>query len=275
MIQLGVYNTLEVIADTKFGLFLGHEEDEVLLPKKYVPQGAKIGDTLTVFVYRDNEERPVATTLNPKIQLHQFAYLEVRMIGKNGAWLDWGLEKDLFVPFREQGQPMEAGKSYLVYLYIDEKTDRLTASSRVGRYLDNTNLSVEEGDEVDVIIWKFTPLGVKVIIDHLHEGLIYQNELFANIRIGDHRKAYIKKIREGNKVDVDFHQQGYVKVEPNAQRILDTLKKADGFVPLNDKSDPESIKKKFEISKKTFKKAIGMLYKQRLIRIEKDGIYLK
>ncbi len=275
MIQIGQYNTLQVARETKSGLYLADEENqEVLLPGKYIPKDIKTGDEIRVFIYKDSEDRLVATTQQPKIILHQFAYLQVNAVNPYAAFLDWGLEKDLFVPYREQPKKMVQGEFYLVYLYLDEKTDRLVASGNVGKYLNNEALTVEVGQEIDLLIWEPTDLGFNVIINHLHKGLIYHNELFAPVKLGDIRKGYIKKIREENRIDVQLQKSGYENIEPNAGKILAQLKAQGGFLPLTDNSAPEDITLQLEMSKKTFKKAIGLLYKQQIIRLAHDGIYL-
>lgn len=276
MINIGQYNALRVTRKTAQGLYLGDEEiEEVLLPWKYAPQETSISDELRVFVYLDSEDRMIATTLEPKITLHRFAYLPVKAVTQHGAFLDWGLEKDLFVPFREQRQKMIVGKSYLVYLYLDEDSERLAASSRLNRFLSNKELTVKEGDEVEVLIWEPSDLGMNVIINQQHKGLIYFNELHAQLQTGDVRRGYISKIREDNKLDVVLQKPGYENIEPNVEKILQKLRERGGYLPLTDKSEPHEIAKLLEMSKKTFKKAIGLLYKQRLIHLEDDGIYLK
>jgi uncharacterized protein len=277
MIEIGKYNTLEILRDTKVGLFLGNgnEAEDILLPNKYVPENFSIGDELTVFVYLDHEERPVATTLKPYILLHEFALLRVNYVNQVGAFLDWGMEKDILVPFQEQARPMEKGKRYLVYLYMDEKTNRLVATSKINRFLNNDELTVEKGEEVDLIISHITELGINVIINEKHKGLIYKDEVYNDaIRTGDSMRGYIKLIRPDNKIDVALQMQGYESVEPNAQIILDELKASRGFLRLHDNSHPEDIRTVLKMSKKTFKKAIGLLFKQQLIDIKEDGIYL-
>lgn len=281
MIEIGKYNTLTILRDTKVGLYLGNPSldadgiHDVLLPNKYVPQEFEIGELLTVFVYLDHEERPVATTLEPYILLHEFALLRVNFVNKVGAFLDWGLEKDLFVPFKEQARPMEKGKRYLVYLYLDEKTNRLVASSKTNQFLDNENLTVTDGEEVDLIVSHITDSGINVIINGLHKGLVYKDEVYDDaIRTGDHLKGYIKHVRPDRKIDVSLQPFGYQNIEPNAQIILDELRASRGFLRLSDSSHPEDIKTVLKMSKKTFKKAIGALYKDRKIEIKKDGIYL-
>ena len=230
---------------------------------------------MTVFVYLDHEERPVATTLEPYILLNEFALLRVNYTNQVGAFMDWGMEKDILVPFKEQARPMEKGKRYLVYLYIDEKTNRLVASSKTNQFLDNENLTVEKGEEVDLIVSHITEIGINVIINEKHKGLLYKDEVYDDaIRTGDRLRGFIKTIRPDNKIDVALQQQGYVGIEPNADKILDELRANRGFLRLNDNSHPEDIKTVLKMSKKTFKKAIGALYKDKLIEIKDDGIYL-
>nr|WP_294937297.1 S1-like domain-containing RNA-binding protein [uncultured Flavobacterium sp.] len=280
MIEIGKYNTLTILRDTKVGLFLGNPTEDpegvhdILLPNKYVPREFEIGDEMTVFVYLDHEERPVATTLEPYIFLNEFALLRVNYTNQIGAFMDWGMEKDILVPFKEQARPMEKGKRYLVYLYMDEKTNRLVASSKLNQFLNNDEISVEVGEEVDLIVSHITDLGINVIINEKHKGLLYKNEVYDDLRTGDRIVGFIKTIRPDGKIDVSTRKLGFEGIEPNAQIILDELKASRGFLRLNDDSHPEDIKTVLKMSKKTFKKAIGLLYKQKLIEIKDDGIYL-
>lgn len=275
MIKIGEYNTLEILRDTDPGLFLGDEEgNDVLLPNKYVPKKFEIGDKLDVFVYLDHEERPVATTLKPYIKPGEFALLRCNYTNKFGAFLDWNLEKDLFCPFKEQAFKMRKGEWYLVYCYIDEMTDRLVASSKTNSFLSNEELTVKKFDEVDLIVSHPSDIGMNVIVNEKHLGLIYKDDIFKDLSIGDRLKGVVKKIRHDNKLDISLNQIGYRNIEPTAQLILKELEDNSGFLPLTDKSDPEVIKEELQISKKAFKKAIGNLYKQRLILIKEDGIYL-
>lgn len=274
MIQIGDYNTLQILRDTKVGLYLGDENEAILLPKKYVPKDFFIGDDITVFVYLDHEERPVATTLKPYIKLNEFAHLKVNYINKFGAFLDWGLEKDLFVPFKEQARPMEEGKRYLVYMFMDEKTNRLVASSKTNQFLSNENLDLQRNEEVDILISHITDAGINVIINQKHKGLAYKNEVYADVKPGMKTKGYIKTIRPDGKIDVLLRKIGLDAIEPSSQVILDELKANRGFLRLSDNSHPEDIKTVLKMSKKNFKKAIGNLYKQKLIEIKEDGIYL-
>jgi predicted RNA-binding protein (virulence factor B family) len=275
MLHLGIKNTLRILRGTGVGMFLGDEEgNDVLLPKKYVPENAIVGEDIEVFIYRDSEDRIIATNLEPKIQLNQFACLQVKSVTAIGAFLDWGLEKDLFVPFREQNKKMDEGRWYAVYLYLDEETDRLVASCKVNRYFEKENIDLLIGQEVDLLIFEETDLGLNAVINNKYKGLIYENEIFQRIKIGTRTKGFVKNLRDDNRVDLSLQKQGYANVEPNAARILEKLKSNNGFLDLTDKSDSNYVMYQLEMSKKTFKKAVGALYRQKIIRIEEDGIYL-
>lgn len=279
MFKLGTYQTLNVARITEFGYFLqdtsSKKEEEVLLPNKLAFRDLQKGENVRVFLYKDGEERITATMQEPEITLNEVGYLQVKDANNFGAYLEWGLDKDLFVPHREQTETMQEHQSYLVYMYIDEQTNRLAASMKIDRFMDNEEITVEEEDKVDLWIWQETDLGYKVIINNRHEGLIYHNEFFSDVHYGDHTTGYIKQIRQDKKIDVTLRPIGYKKVEPNAQHILQRLKQLGGYLDLHDKSDPDEIRDRLEMSKKTFKKAIGSLYKEEIIRIEDDGIYLR
>ncbi len=275
MIHLGQINTLDIIRESVQGLYIGDGEgNEVLLPNRYVPETFKIWDKIEVFVYLDNEERPVATTDKPYIQLNDFALLRCNQVTDYGAFLDWGLVKELFCPFKEQAFKMKPGGWYFVYCYIDEQTNRLVASSKTNRFLDNKVLTVSEFDEVDLIVSHPSEIGMNVIVNKTHSGLIYKDSIFKDLSIGDKLKGIVKKIRPGNKLDISLGKIGYRNIEPNAELIMKELEDNSGFLKLTDKSDPEAIKEQLQMSKKNFKKAIGALYKQHLIEIKPDGIYL-
>ena len=275
MINIGEYNTLTILREKEPGLFLSDEEgNEVLLPNRYVPEEFKIWDKLEVFVYLDNEERLVAVTDRPYIKKGDFALLRCNAVTKHGAFLDWGMVKELFCPFKEQAFKMKPGGWYLVHCYLDEKTDRLVASSKTNRFLDNSELTVSEFDEVDLIVSHPSDIGMNVIINKTHLGLIYKDNIFSDLSVGDKLKGVVKKVRPGNKLDIALGQIGYRNIEPNAERIMHELHDNSGFMNLNDKSAPEAIKNQLQMSKKNFKKAIGSLYKQKLIEIKTDGIYL-
>jgi predicted RNA-binding protein (virulence factor B family) len=276
MIHIGTDNTLTIVRQTQFGLYLEDQDgNEVLLPNKYVPRQFEIGQEVTVFVYLDHEQRPVATTLEPFIYINEFALLRVSHTNDVGAFLGWGLEKDLFVPFREQARKMETGKRYLVYLYLDEKTNRLVASSKTNQFLSNDDLKIAVGDEVDLIISHITDAGINVIVNERYKGLMYKNEVYDDsLKPGDRMTGYVKNIRPDNKLDISLTKPGYEHVEPSAQKVLEELQANRGFLRLNDDSHPEDIKSVLKMSKKTFKKAIGLLYKEKKIEIKEDGIHL-
>ena len=276
MIEQGKFTRLSIVKRSTFGLFLGDEDgEEILLPNKYCTDSMKPGLDVEVFIYRDSEDRKVATTLTPKILFHEFALLKVTAVAQVGAFMDWGLEKDLMVPFREQPQNMEEGRWYIVYLDLDEKSDRLFASNRVERHLQNDKLSVAEGDEVSLLVWQKTDLGYTVIINHAHKGLVFENEIFQDLNVGEKLKGYVKKVRDDNKIDISLQAIGYLKFnDTNSELIFSALKENQGFLPLTDKSSPEAIYAQFGISKKAFKKSIGALYKLKKILIETSGIRL-
>ena len=275
MLFIGKYNYLTIQRLTSVGMFLSDVEgEEVLLPNQYLTDEMQIDDTIKVFVYLDSEDRPVATTETPKIIRNEFAYLEVTDVTEYGAFMDWGLIKDLFVPFREQSTPMQVGEWHVVFLYLDQKSSRLLASTKVDRYLENDRLLVKEGDEVDLLIFRKTDLGYNAVVNQYHNGLIYANEVFRELKVGDSLKGYVKKIRDENKLDISLQKTGFEIVEPIGQQILDEIKKNNGFLNLSDSSSPEEINRRLQISKKIFKKAIGGLYKQGLIKIGDDGLHL-
>ena len=275
MFTLGEYHTLNIVRDTEPGLFLADSEgNEVLLPNKYKPESFDIGDEIEVFLYLDHEERPVATTLKPYIKLDEFAYLKCVESTEIGAFMDWGLEKNLFVPFKEQVTKMRKGDWYLVFCYLDDLTERLVASSKVNNFLINSELTVEPFEEVDLIISNSTDLGWNVIINQLHQGLLYKDEVYQELQTGDKLRGIIKKIRPEGKIDVTLQRPGYRSIEPNAQEILTALEVKGGFLRLSDSSSPEEIKRQLHMSKKSFKRAVGTLYKKRLIEIKENGIYL-
>lgn len=278
MFNLGTYQTLNVARITDHGYFLQNtsskNEEVVLLPNKLAFRDLQKGENVRVFLYKDGEERLTATMQEPKITLNNFAYLTVQAAPHHGAYLDWGLDKDLFVPHSEQIGSMRKGESHLVCMYLDKKTDRLVASAKLDKFLEDDPITVEEGDEVDLWIWTKTDLGYKVVINNKHEGLVYHDEFYHDIDTGDQTTGYIKQIRDDNKIDVTLRPIGYDKVTPNAEFILQRLKQLDGYMDLHDKSDPKEIHNRLEMSKKTFKKAIGQLFKKEIIRIEDDGIYL-
>lgn len=276
MIHIGKYHNLIIAREAPPGLYLTDSEgNEILLPNKYKPKGFALGDEIEVFVYLDHEERPVATTLKPFVKLDEFAYLRCVETTEIGAFLDWGLEKHLFVPFREQVQKMKPGEWYLVFCYLDLDTDRLVASSKVDAFLDNSELTVEPYEKVNIIVANQTDLGFNVIVNALHRGLIYKDEVFQKLQTGDKLEAYVKKTRSDGKIDLTLQRPGYRSIEPNAQRVLTQLELNNGFLALHDKSTPGEIHDRLQMSKKSFKKAVGVLYKKRLVELEEKGIRLK
>ena len=275
MVEIGKYNTLKIVKDLDFGVYLdGGDDLEILLPARYVPRNVKPGDEVEVFIYHDNEGRIIATTAKPLAIVGEFQWMECKSVNDMGAFLEWGLMKDLLVPFREQKMPMREGKWYLVYVHLDHVTKRIVASARVDKFLDNVPPVYEFNQEVDLLVADETEIGYKVIINNLHWGLVYHNEIYRRLERGEHLKGYIKEVREDEKIDVSLTRLGYEKVEGIAGIILDALKVQNGFLPVHDKSPAEEIYSLFGCSKKSFKQAIGALYKKKLISIEPAGIRL-
>ena len=274
-IELGKFNQLKVVKFVDFGLYLdGGDDGEILLPLRYVPEGVKEGDELNVFLYLDNEERLVATTQTPLVQVGEFAFLEVNWVNKYGAFLNWGLMKDLFVPFREQKMRMIQGKSYIVYCYQDKESYRLMASAKVNKFLSDEMPPYQEGQEVDILIWQKTDLGFKAIVENKFAALLYDSEIFQPLRSGMRLKAFVKQVREDGKIDLILQKAGPRKVDDFAETLLKYIRDHKGFTSFNDKSDAEEIYETFGVSKKTFKKAVGELYKMRLISLQPNGISL-
>ena len=275
MAEIGKLNTLRVVKEVDFGLYLdGGEHGEILIPKRYVPENCKPEDNIEVFIYLDSEDRIIATTEKPYIKVGEFAMLQVVAVNQMGAFLYWGLPKDLLVPFREQKQKMEEGKWYIVTAYLDPDSKRLVASAKIDKFLDNLPPDYEDGEEVDLLISGETDLGFNAIINSKHLGVLYKNEVFQPLKKGDKIKGYIKKIREDEKIDLILQKPGYQKVDDISMKIVDILKEHGGFIAITDKSDPDTIYNLFGVSKKTFKKAIGSLYKLRIISINDEGIKL-
>ena len=275
MVEIGKYNTLKIVKDLDFGVYLdGGDGVEILLPARYVPKNVKPGDEVEVFIYHDNEGRLIATTAKPLAQVGEFQFMEVKSVNNTGAFLEWGLMKDLLVPFKEQKMPMREGKWYLVYVHVDHVTGRIVASARVDKYLDNVIPDYSFNQEVDLLVAEETEIGYKVIINNTHWGLVYHSEVFQRLEKGEHLKGYIKEVREDEKIDVSLTPLGYQKVEGISKIILDSLKAQGGYIAVHDKSEPELIYSLFRCSKKAFKQAIGALYKQKIINIETKGIRL-
>ncbi len=274
MINVGKYNELEVVRHVDFGSYLRAGDIEVLMPKKWVPKNVQIGDIIEAFVYRDSEDRLIATTIEPFAKSDEFAFLEVKQVTSIGAFMDWGMEKDLLVPFSEQPFKMQEGRSYVVFVYTDEKTDRIVASAKLNRYIIKEDIELENNDIVDLLVYSESDLGYNAIINNLYTGLIYKTEVYDNIRVGDRMKGYVKQIRPDNKIDLTLQKSGYELVDDVKWRLLSILKEKNGFLALSDNSSPEEIKNALQISKKAFKKAVGALYKERLVTITEKGIKL-
>lgn len=279
MIKLGDYNQLKIVKSVDFGLYLdGGETGEILLPQRYVTPSMHIGNEVEVFIYLDQDERPVATTEKPFAKAGDFACLEVAWTNQYGAFLKWGLMKDLFCPFREQKMKMERGKSYIVYVKIDEESYRLMATAKVEKYLSTPPTSGEDclkhGDAVDVLIWQKTDLGFKCIVNNCYQGQIYDDQVFQPLRTGDRLIGYVDHVREDGKIDITPQPTGRKHTLDFAETLLRYLYEHDGHCELGDKSPAELIYDRFQVSKKAYKKAIGDLYKRRLITIEGDGIRL-
>lgn len=274
-IELGRFNELEVVKQVDFGMYLdGGEEGEILLPARYVPEGCKVGDRLNVFLYLDMDERLVATTLTPLVQVGQFAYLEVAWVNQFGAFLNWGLMKDLFVPFGEQKMKMQVGRKYMIHAHLDEESYRIVASAKVERYLSKEMPEYQPGEEVEILIWQKTDLGYKAIIEHQHSGLLYENEVFTTLEVGRKMRAFVKQVRDDGKIDLMLQKPGLGKVDDFAKTLLEYIRENGGRISLNDKSPADEIYETFGVSKKTFKKGVGDLYKKRLISLQEDGITL-
>lgn len=275
MILIGNYNNLEIVKRVPFGYYLdGKELGEILLPQRYAPDNVTMNSFIEVFIYCDSEDRLIATTQTPYALVGQFAYLKVVSVSADGAFLDWGLPKDLLVPYREQKVTLQEGKSYIVAIFLDNLTSRIAASTKIEKYLNKTEINLVEEQEVDILISKETDIGYNAIINNAYSGLLYKSEVFQPLTKGMRCKAYVKKIREDNKIDLSLAKFGIEKFDDLAEQILFELRKNDGFLPLNDKSSAELIYQNFQQSKKTFKIAVGSLYKKRLIIIDNNGIRL-
>lgn len=274
--EIGKVNRLKVARDTDFGFYLVDEDrNEVLLPNAYVSDDLKINDEIEVFIYKDSEDRIVATTLKPYAELNKFAFLEAKEVNKFGAFMDWGLPKDLMVPYAEQNEQLHEGEWYLIYLQRDEKTDRLFGSNKINRFVKFKDIDVKPGDEVDLLLYRISDLGMSVIVNNSYKGLIFRSDIHKNIQPGDRIKGFVKKLRPDGKIDISLEPIGYEKsIDKNANIILTALKEDRGFLNLTDKSAPEEIKHILGLSKKAFKKGLGFLYKQKIVEIKEDGIKL-
>lgn len=275
MAILGKVNPLKVVKEVEFGVYLdGGSDGEILLPKRYVPENCHIDDVLKVFIYNDSEDRLVATTETPFAQVGEFVSLQVVEVNAVGAFMDWGLMKHLFVPFREQKLRMEEGRRYPVFVYVDFDSKRITASAKIEKFVDEGEPELEEGQEVDLLVYKKTDLGWKAVINQQYTGMLYDNELFQDIVTGQSLKGFVKQIRPDFKIDLMLQKPGFEKIDDFAVALHEALKSANGFLPLTDKSPAEDIYNRFGVSKKTFKKAVGDLYKKRIITLEPEGLRL-
>jgi predicted RNA-binding protein (virulence factor B family) len=271
-INIGEYNELAVLREVAFGLYLDDGKEGLLLPKRFVPEGAKVGDVIRVFVYHDGEDRLIATTQTPKAKVGDIARLRVVSVNNQGAFLDNGLMKDLFVPNSKMRDRMKVGADYLVYVYLDLETRRLTATEKFDYLLSNDNLTVQEKDDVIMVVYRRTDIGYVVIINGVHTGVLHFSDIYRTISVGDKIKGYIKKIYEDNLIDVATGTRGFGRVEGEAEKILRLLKEGDGFLPYHDKSSPDDIYEVFGSSKKAFKMAVGKLYKEKRIALDDKGI---
>lgn len=277
MALIGRYNSLQVVKQTDFGLYLDGEADgEILLPNRYVPKNepSEIGDWLNVFLYLDSEDRLIATTERPKAQVGGFASLKVVEINSIGLFLDWGLPKDLLLPHSEEKRPLQVGDYCVVHVYLDKRSKRITATARLDRYLDNTPPRYKVGDAVDLLVAEQTDMGFKAIINNQHWGLIHKNEAFKFLRSGMQEKGFIKELRADGKISLSLQPVGQEAASSLSEQILARLRAEGGSLALSDKSPPEVISKAFGVSKGNFKKAIGGLFKQGLIVIHDDRIEL-
>lgn len=275
MLKIGQYNDLIVEKKVEFGLYLYSEEDRILLPQKYVPKDVNIGDTLTVFVYTDSEDRPIATTLKPVGSLGDFVFLKAKDVASFGTFMDWGLEKDLLVPKSEQQDKMVPGKKYLTKICLDDRTGRVFGSTKISMHCDKNTQDLKVGQKVDLLIHSFTKIGIMAVIDNRYLGMLYINETYQDVKIGTACTGYIMRLREDNKIDLTLKKPGYDSVKGSAETILSILEKSNGFIPCHDKSSPEEIKHIFSMSKKEFKRTIGGLFKKGILELEKTGIRLK
>lgn len=275
MAEIGKMNTLPVLRNTEFGLFLdGGKLGDILLPKRYAAKGLKAGDPIKVFIMLDSEDRLTATTLQPLAKVDEFACLRVVSVTAVGAFLDWGLPKDLLVPFREQKIKMREGQSHVVRIYLDRVSGRLVATSKLDKFLDQSEVDFEPGEKVDLLVCAKTDLGYKVIVNGLHWGLVFHNEVFQPLERGQRIDGFIKQLREDGKIDLCLHKPGYEKVTELTDVILNYLKEQNGFMPITSKSSPEEIQALFGVSKKTYKQAIGALYKKRRVTFDEQGTKL-
>jgi uncharacterized protein len=275
MIERGKMNTLREVRETEAGVHLADQDgNEVLLPASHAREKVKKGRERDVFIYTDGEGRVLASLNKPYAGINTFFYLRVTSVTPIGAFLDWGLEKDLLVPFSEQREDMEEGVFYVVYIYLDEVSQRIVASSKIDKFIEKENIELEPGQAVDLLIFEESPLGFSCIVNNRYKGLIYHNDIFKDVFIGDELKGFVRNIREDKLIDISFQKSGFKNVLDSTEVVFEYIKKNKGYIPLNDKSSPEEISIKLSMSKATFKKAIGILYRHRRVLIKPDGVYL-
>lgn len=273
--KVGEFNELTILRFTSVGAYLGDElENDILLPNKYLTNEMEIDNKISVFVYNDSEDRPVATTEIPLIKVNEFNYLKIKEVTAFGAFADWGLEKDLLIPFKEQREKLSENQYYLVYLRLDEATNRLVGSTKTSKYFSKDTSNLVEEQEVEILICEKSELGVKVVVNNEYQGLIYTSDISKKIYRGERTVGYIFKIREDGKLDIRLEPSGYEKIDELSKHLLDVLKSNNGILHLSDNSDPDEIRETIGMSKKNFKKTIGKLYKDRLIQIKPDFIQL-
>jgi predicted RNA-binding protein (virulence factor B family) len=275
MVNVGQYNTLKVVKQVDFGFYLDGGEEEILLPKRFVPAGLQPDDELTVFIYHDNDGRLIATTQQPIAVVGEIAMMEVADVNAAGAFLKWGIMKDVFIPIALQENRMKQGDKRLVMLFIDEKTGRVTATEKIDKYLSNYELTVQDNDAVDLVVFQKTDIGYKVIVNSKHMGVIHTNEVFRELQVGEKMKGFVKHVRPDKKLDISPGVKGYTRVPAEEEKILSLLKNNNGYLPYNDKSGPEDIYAFFGMSKKTFKMTLGALYKKRLVSFTQTGTKLE
>ena len=273
-LKIGEYNSLRIAKRVDFGMYLESDRGEILLPAKYLVEGLEPGDIIDVFIYRDSEDRIIATTLKPKAKVGDFVLLKVKDVNNHGAFLEWGLEKDLFVPFSEQHKRMSPGKSYIVRIMLDPKTERIIGVSKIGSFLSNDTYELNNGQEVDLMVYETTDLGHMCIINNKYKGMLYKNEVFKPLEVGDVLKGFVKKVREDEKVDLILSKPILDEMEEARETVLSKLRENNGKLNFSDKSNPEDIKNFFHLSKRNFKRALGSLYKDQIILIEEDKITL-
>jgi uncharacterized protein len=275
MLQIGDYNELKVVREAPQGIYLESEDVDILMPQKYVPSGTQVGDVIKCFIYKDSEDRLIATTLKPYGKVGDFVCLQVKDVNNAGAFMDWGLEKDLLVPHNEQHKRMEPGKKYVVRICLDEKSERIIGVSRISPFISRDLDELQEGEKVNLLIYEFTDLGVMAIVNDKFRGMLYRNEVFKNLEVGSRITGFIKKKRDDGKIDLTLQEQGYGEVISASRIIENKLKEHKGILKFSDSSSPEEIRDFFQMSKKVFKKAVGGLYREGKIEIADNQIRLK